>query len=158
MLQNNGKVMESMTKCWFPVSSVTWWEHGQFEVNVGQVIWPFINCRYTTFKQHFWFDFWFLGTCCVSWLFSACCFTPVFSPHHNSWFQHLHVFRLLSSGNNWEIRIDCMFQVCNKGIFICTCVIPEARRITSGLHLSESCKKLQVAPGLMLVESSGQTI
>lgn len=29
------------------------WKHGQLEVNVGHVIWLFINCRYTTFKQHF---------------------------------------------------------------------------------------------------------
>lgn len=82
------------------------WKHGRLEVNVGHVIWLFIN-------------------------------------------------RVLSSGNCWEIWIDCRFQVCNRGIFICTCMIPEAWRITSGLHLSESCKKLQVAPGLMLLESSG---
>lgn len=91
------------------------WKHGQLEVNVGHVIWLFINCRYTTFKQHFWFDFFDFWAPVVCLDYSVHVgFTPVFFPHHNLWFQHLqrlHVFRVLSSGNCWEIWIDCRFQV-----------------------------------------------
>lgn len=37
------------------------WKHGQLDLNVGHVIWLFINCRYTTFKQHFRFYFLIFG-------------------------------------------------------------------------------------------------